>query len=463
MKFRHQAQLCRFVPAVVLVCGLLPPTAHAQFFQQAPKLVGTGVIGPYEGALGPEQGSSVALSGDGSTAIVGGPFDNDADGAAWVFTRSGGVWSQQAKLPGVHSEQGKSVALSDDGNTAIVGGVGSISNLFVADGASVYTRVGGVWSQQARLVGTGQLQGFQGASVALSADGNTAIVGGPADGNGVGGAWVFNRSVGVWSQQAKLVGTGVIGPYAAQGGSVSLSSDGNTAIVGGALDNYNDSDLGIGSTGAAWVFTRSGGVWSQQAKLVGTDAIGYAEQGSGVSLSGDGTTAILGGPGDNGGIGAAWVFTQAGGLWSQQAKLVGIDVSAGSLSSDGNTAIFVGDGAALVYMRSDGVWTQQEQLVGTAAVETFEGGPVSLSSDGKTALVGGPRDNVGIGAAWVFAPLAGTPGMATCIGQSITTLIREFGGLNSAAASTDFPSVMALQNAIMAYCAGSDQVASTLP
>ena len=138
-------------------------------------------------------------------------------------------------------------------------------------------------------------------------------------------------------------------------------------------------------------------------------------------------------------------------------------MSPGSLSSDGNTAIFVGDDAALLYTRSDGVWTQQEKLVGTGAVDTFEGGPVSLSSDGKTALVGGPRDNVGIGAAWVFAPLAGTPETATCVGQSITTLIREFGGLNSAAAGTDFPSVKALQSAIMAYCAGSDQVASTLP
>jgi hypothetical protein len=82
---------------------------------------------------------------------------------------------------------------------------------------------------------------------------------------------------------------------------------------------------------------------------------------------------------NNGGIGAAWVFTQAGGVWSQQAKLVDVDVSPGSLSSDGNTAIFVGDGAALVYTRSDGVWTQQETLVGTGAVPAFEGGPVSLS------------------------------------------------------------------------------------
>jgi len=65
------------------------------------------------------------------------------------------------------------------------------------------------------------------------------------------------------------------------------------------------------AVGAAWVFTRSGGVWSQQAKLVGTGVVGsYADQGQSVSLSADGSTAIIGGPRDNGSIGAAWVFTQ---------------------------------------------------------------------------------------------------------------------------------------------------------
>ena len=107
------------LPVVILACGLLPALAQAQFSQQA-KLVGTDSIGS------PNQGVSVALSGDGNTAIVGGPLDNQAAGAAWVYTRSAGVWSQQAKLVGTEAigsaAQGTSVALSDDGNTAIVGG-----------------------------------------------------------------------------------------------------------------------------------------------------------------------------------------------------------------------------------------------------------------------------------------------------------------------------------------------------
>ena len=127
----------------------------------------------------------------------------------------------------------------------------------------------------------------QGTSVALSGDGNTAIVGGWGDNSRAGAVWVFTRSGGVWSQQgSKLVGTG--GVEAAQGWSVALSDDGNTAVVGGPGDHSH--------AGAVWVFTRSGGAWSQQgSKLVGTSAVGNGHQGSSVALSGDGTTAIVGG------------------------------------------------------------------------------------------------------------------------------------------------------------------------
>src|SRR5262249_54163578 len=151
-----------------------------------------------------------------------------------------------------------------------------------------------------KLVGTGAVGGSeQGGSVSLSADGNTAIVGGPLD-NGIGSAawrdtgaaWVVTRNVEVWTQQgSKLGGAGATGD-AWQGSSVSMSADGNTAIVGGPLDNDG--------MGAAWVFRRKGGVWTQQgSKLVGTGAVGGSEQGGSVSLSADGNTAIVGGPLDN--------------------------------------------------------------------------------------------------------------------------------------------------------------------
>jgi hypothetical protein len=383
--------------------------------QQGSKLVGRGAVGKAV------QGQSVSVSADGNTVVVGGPVDDNLIGAAWVFTRSGNVWSQhEEKLVGTGGQasahQGYSVSLSGDGRTALMGGYGDRSNV---GAAWIFTRNGEVWIQEGnKLVGDGVVgsSSYQGSSVALSGDGNTAVVGGPAD-NGLRGAmWAFTRSEGLWSQQGeKLVaGTGV---YIAVGSSASISADGNTAIVGGHADNN--------SVGAAWVFTRSGGVWSPRNKLVGSGAVGSAHQGSAVSLSADGNTALVGGPGDNKEVGAVWVFTQNGGIWSQQGgKIVGTGAvgywprqgSSVALSADGSTAIVCGSGdqggmgAAWVYTRSAGLWTQQgEKLVGTGVDGTAlnQGTSVAVSADGNTAVIGRCGDNNGVGAVWVFTRSGG--------------------------------------------------------
>ena len=89
------------------------------------------------------------------------------------------------------------------------------------------------------------------------------------------------------------------------GVSVALSGDGDTALVGGPGDN--------GRVGAAWVFTRSGSSWTQQGpKLLASDEVGEGHFGGKVALSADGTTALIGGRGDGGLSGAAWVFTRSG-------------------------------------------------------------------------------------------------------------------------------------------------------
>jgi uncharacterized protein (TIGR03437 family) len=327
--------------------------------------------------------------------------------------------------------QGQSVALSADGNTAIIGAPGD----GVTGSTLVFTRSGGVWSQQGRLVGTGAVGSAgtqQGGAVALAADGNTAIVGGfgdnrgAQDNRGVGAAWVFARSGGIWSQQgSKLVGTGAIG-FAAQGYSVALSADGNTAVVGGPNDNNPeranaDNGRDTSGTGAAWVYTRSGSEWSQQgSKLVGADANSIAGQGSSVALSADGNTALVGGPNASiaSDVGAVWVYTRSGGLWSQQgSKLIGTGVDgccaeqgqSVALSADGNTAMVGGlndqnGGSVWVYTRLGGVWSQQgSKLVGTGAVgNASQGISVAVSADGNTAIVGGYGDDNFAGAAWVY-------------------------------------------------------------
>jgi methionine-rich copper-binding protein CopC len=394
-----------------LAGSIIPNLLFGQFMQQGPKLVGTGGVGSPV-----EQGQSVAISSDGNTAIEGGWVDSSGTGAVWVFTRSGGVWTQQGpKLVGTgavgEGNQGYSVAISSDGNTAIEGGISDVSGI---GAVWIFTRSGGVWTQQgSKLVGTGAVgNSSQGLSVAISSDGNTAIEGGPADNSDAGAVWVFTRSGGVWTQQGpKLIGTGAVGD-AVQGCSVAISSDGNTAIEGGVWDNNN--------SGAVWVFTRSGGVWTQQGpKLVGSGAVGTGGQGFSVAISSDGNTAIEGGAWDNNDGGAVWVFTRSGGVWTQQGpKLVGTGVvgtyniyqgRSVAISPDGNTAIEGGygdnsfAGAIWVFTRSGGVWTQQgPKLVGTGAVGSAQQGTsLAISSEG-TAIEGGTYDNNTEGAVWVF-------------------------------------------------------------
>jgi hypothetical protein len=263
--------------------------------QQGPKLVGSGAAGDAG------QGAAVALSADGNTALVCGPYDDNNAGALWVWTRHTGAWTQQgSKLVG----SGHSVALSADGNMALVGDPYDDNS---AGAVWVWTRSDGVWTQGPKLVGSGAVMPvvYQGSSVALSADGNTALIAGSGDDNYTGAVWVWTRSDGVWTQEGtKLVGSGAVGK-ARQGTSVSLSADGNTALVGGEGDNGPP----FGGTGATWVWRRSNGVWTQQGhKLVGGGAAGKAAQGASVSLSGDGNTALVGGPLDLGYTGAAWIF-----------------------------------------------------------------------------------------------------------------------------------------------------------
>jgi FG-GAP repeat len=375
-------------------------------FQVGTKLVGDGEIGAGQ------FGFSVALSEDGRTAIVGASGDDGGNGAAWVYSRGlfGPVHGVELKptdeLAG--GTFGTSVALSADGSTALVGGYEENGQV---GGAWIFTRSWrGGWRQQGPMlspndeVGAGEF----GRSVALSRDGSTALIGGNQDNGFAGAAWVFTRSRGGWRQQGpKLTGG------ADFGFSVALSADGSTALIGANND--------LGQSGSAMVFTRSHGVWSQQGpKLTPDDEAGPGQVGYCVSLAADGSTALVGAPVDGGFAGAAWIFTRSrGGVWSQQGpKLVPNDESGAgqfgdcvSLSPDGATALVAanndasGVGAAWVFTRSyrEG-WRQS----GPKVVPNDESGAgrfgfsTALSRFGGTALVGGFADDAGVGAAWLF-------------------------------------------------------------
>jgi hypothetical protein len=406
-------------------------TAHAAYplrvdplVQEGSKLTGTAKV--WRGNVG----VSVALSSDGDTALVGAPQD-EYSGAAYVFTRSGSTWTEQAKLTpagekGTSIGFGASVALSADGSTALVGAPGYGARV---GAAWAFKRSGtGAWSEQRKLTGGGvESEGQFGSSLALSADGDIALIGSPDEyrvinGKGVYGAgavYPFARTGSTWAPQGPpLTGSEEVYPeqYAvingsAFGDSIALSADGSTAVIGGPQDN--------GYSGAVWTFTRSGKVWTQQGKKLTAQADGFGES---VALSADGSTALVGAPFQNGFAGAAWVLSRTGHEWSKQAKLTGTPAefayfgSSLALSENGSTALIGSPteddyvGAAWLFSRTGAVWSGScERLTGTSEVgEGRYGSAVALSSDAGTALVGAPLDQEGSGAAWVL--VATTPG-----------------------------------------------------
>jgi hypothetical protein len=379
-------------------------------------------------------GTSVALSSDGNTALIGAYLEttspNSANGAAYVFTRSAGTWTQQQKLLASDAATGDnfgiSVALSADGNTALIGAYLEKTSPYSNNGAVyVFTRSDSTWTQQQKLLASDRASNESfGYSVSLSADGNTALIGAyledtsPNTDNGA--AYVFTRSGSTWTEQQKLLASDATGFYQF-GFTVDLSSNGDTAIVG-AMD-------AISENGAAYVFTRSGSTWTEQQKLLSSDLESGDRFGQNVSISSDGNTAIIGSAFEdtspNLNNGAAYVFTRSGGTWTQQQKLLSSDGTGNdyfgasvALSSDGNTALIGAylettspnsfNGAAYVFTRSGSTWTQQQKLLASdrASSDNF-GISVALSADGNTALIGAYLEdtspNSNNGAAYIYA------------------------------------------------------------
>jgi hypothetical protein len=405
-------------------------------------------------------GHAVAISGD--TAVVGAPSEgsgatgingNQADesaassGAAYVFVRNAGVWTQQAYLKpsntGDLDQFGWSVAIS--GDTIVVGayledseatgvnGNASLNGAPLAGAAYVFVRSAGTWTQQAYLKASNtEASDLFGAAVAVS--GNTIVVGANRESSaatGVGGsgannsaplsgaAYVFFRSGAAWTQQAYLKASDTAAG-AEFGSSVGIS--GETVVVGAPLAG--------GDTGAVHVFTRSGATWSHQAKLLASNAAAGARFGFAVGISGESLVAGARGEGSaatgvNGNpavgsapdAGAAYVFTRSGTAWSQQAYLkasntgagdgfgeaVAIDgetVVVGAFAEDGAASGIDGDGssnaasaagAAYVFSRSLGTWYQAGYLkASNCGAGDWFGGAVAVSGD--TVLAGAPRE-----------------------------------------------------------------------
>jgi hypothetical protein len=378
---------------------------------------------------------SAALSADGNVAIVGAKGRNSGQGAAYIFTRSGTTWVERAELTdssgGAHHDFGYSVAISADGGTALVGARGKNTG---RGAAFIFTGSGSSWSLQAELTASdGAAMDDFGISVALSDDGNTALVGA----EGKNSAYVFTRNGTDWSQTE-----GALTPSDGEAGdhfgfSVALSADGDTALIGAIGKNSGQ--------GKAYLFTRSDSAWGGEVELTAAD--GSAGDGFGVSvgLDANGATALIGASGRNDGQGAAYIFTGSGSTWAQQGGALTAHDGVASddfgfavaLSADGNTAMIGADnrtssqGAAYVFTHFYDVWREESKIAaGFAADGDYFGHSVGISDDGSTALCGAIGADGWKGSLYLFAHQPLTPSIVTAAPITDITSVSGTGGGN---------------------------------
>ena len=358
---------------------------------------------------------SFSVSVSGTTALIGAPNDNDMGdyaGSAYVYTLMGSTWMEQEKLLAYDGEEmntfGDAVCL--DGDTAIVGAPYDWDNGVDSGSAYVFFRSGESWTMEAKLLASDGA-GEDHFSLAVAVSGDTVLIGAPGDddnGTDSGSAYVFNRIGNTWTQQAKLDAQDA---SAGDNFGKALALSGDTALIGAYYDDNNGVDAG-----SAYVFTRTGDTWTQQAKLLAADGTENDNFGDSVSL--DGATALVGATRDNSFTGAAYVFVRTEETWTQQAKLLATDAQTykyfgQSVALDSDTALIGApddsetafrSGAAYVFERTGNTWTQQAKLLASDGEEyDLFGNDVALS--GNIGMIGTPWESENgfwAGCAYVF-------------------------------------------------------------
>ncbi len=465
----HRRLVCEVLEARTLLSASPLP-----FVQQAKLTVSDGVAA---------FGSGVAISGNTFVAI--GANGSEAD----VFTASGSVWTQTAKLTASGGAAiFSSVAIGGNGNTVVAGAI--------AKGAYVFTEPTNGWANMTQQTATltafdGVLDGF-GRKVSINEIGDTVVVGAQAATVGgvanQGAAYVFTEPSNGWASEPSMTQTAKLTVSGTQDFGLSVANIGNTVVVTAEGTAGTKHTAGLP---AAFVFTESGSVWTQNAEL--TASVPTADFGLSVSISGN--TVVVGAPATTvGGVyaqGAVFVFTEPVSGWAnmtqQTAELINPDGGAPAtgfgfwVSISGNMVV-VGDqvpgsklqvGAAYVFTGSDSdsVWTQTARLTGSDVAGDTDGYSsnyvVSISSNstgGYTVVAGTPvaAESGYPAAVYVFGQvnlavtgvssteLPGTYGTGVTIPITLT-----FNGGNDPVTVTGTPQLLLNDDGVASYVSGS--------
>ena len=348
-------------------------------------------------------GEYIGVDATGTHMLVGCSHDNQsasASGAIYYFKYENGAWIQKQKIklaaPVANEGFGQTLMISADGTFAIVGA----AEWPASNGAAyVFTRSGDVWTQGQKLTASdGAVQDYFGGVIALSRDQSTLAISACYNNGGRGAIYIFTKSAGSWVQQAKLVAAdsalwndlGYLG--------LDLSSDGNYLIAGA-----HGADTAAGAdAGATYIFLRTGTSWVQQAKLVAPDPAAGDQFGFATAMSADGATVLISAIASTTRPGAVYVFTRVGTLWTYQTKLTAnngvvgdrfgqtLEFSSNLLLVGATTMSAKGaaSGSVYVFTLTGTTWTQQRILTGSdETANDWFGFKIFLADDAKSAYI----------------------------------------------------------------------------
>ena len=302
--------------------GLAPDSGRAHVFTRSGGVWSPeAVLEAFDGQ--PLDFFGVSVSIDGDTALVGAFLDEATlfrEGSVYVFVRSGTTWAQQTVLNASDPTSGMNFGgrVVIQGDTAVIGAPGKIIGTeSFAGGAYVFVRTGGVWSEEA-ILEPGDPTSLGGYGSGLAFEGDTLLVGAPLARHltqQVGAVYAYQRQGTAWSEVQKIVTSGLI-PVTRFGDSVAL--EGELAVVGAPFDSTT-----FWRAGSAYVFRKLAGTWIEETKLAASDAQEEGDFGSEVALSGD--VAVICSPGTdfNGlcSVGAAYVFVDSLSGWTEELKI----------------------------------------------------------------------------------------------------------------------------------------------
>jgi hypothetical protein len=351
-------------------------------------------------------GSDVAIDSNNTVIAVGAGGESSNRGSVYIFTKSGGSWSQSAKLEPSSSTGvnyfGRSISISGDGNTLVIGAEGYDGSGTTDEGiAYIFTRSGATWSQATTITGSDITSGDKfGRPLSINKDGDTIAVAARTKNSNAGAVYVFTGSGSSWSQQAKLTGSAGSDEYF--GIHNCLSADGNKLAIAGFV--------GGDGVNKVYIYSRSGSTWGSPTTLTKSDTDRFG--GGGLAFSDDGTRLAIGAFGTfNSTTHTNFIYDESSGSWSQTTSFPGTWISGAyrtssvAISGNGKIAFFGntlydpprGDGYTFpdaghinVYTYDDDTssWSSSAvELLGSKQGENL-GGNLSVSNDGGT-VVGG--------------------------------------------------------------------------